>query len=200
MKKKEFLEELEKRLNGLPKNDIEERKNFYSEMIDDRVEDGKTEEEAIEDLGGIDTVVNQIASETPMVKLVKEKIKPKRGPKAWEIVLLVLGFPLWFPLLIVGFVLILVFYLLMWIFVIVTYVVETAFIVSAIAGFLKFGVELIIYNNFNIGYLSVGILGIGLALVMAGICTLATKLNVKLAKKIFTGFKRKMIGGGKNNE
>jgi len=38
MDKKEFLSELEKRLQGLPKADIEERLEFYSESIDDRVE------------------------------------------------------------------------------------------------------------------------------------------------------------------
>ena len=78
MDKKEFLSELEKRLQGLPKADIEERLEFYSESIDDRVEEGKTEEEAINDMGGIDSVVNQIADETPIVNLVKERVKPKR--------------------------------------------------------------------------------------------------------------------------
>ena len=46
MRKAEFLRELEKRLQGLPKDEIDSRLAFYSEMIDDRIEDGKTEEEA----------------------------------------------------------------------------------------------------------------------------------------------------------
>ena len=62
MEKEEFLEELRNRLNGLPQKDIDERVSFYSEMIDDRVEDGMTEEEAINNIGGIDEVVKQIAS------------------------------------------------------------------------------------------------------------------------------------------
>ena len=47
MNKEEFLNSLRKRLKGLPNNEIEERISFYSEMIDDRVEEGMSEEEAI---------------------------------------------------------------------------------------------------------------------------------------------------------
>ena len=39
MTKQEFLAELRRGLSGLPQNDIEERLNFYSEMIDDRMEE-----------------------------------------------------------------------------------------------------------------------------------------------------------------
>ncbi|MBO4432212.1 MAG: hypothetical protein J5852_01640, partial [Clostridia bacterium] len=31
-------------------------------------------------------------------KIVRERVKPKRGLKAWEILLIILGFPVWFPL------------------------------------------------------------------------------------------------------
>ena len=47
MNKQEFLDELRKGLCGLPSEDIEERINFYSEMIDDRMEEGLTEEESV---------------------------------------------------------------------------------------------------------------------------------------------------------
>ena len=35
MKREQFLDELESRLQGLPKAEIEERINFYDEMIQD---------------------------------------------------------------------------------------------------------------------------------------------------------------------
>ena len=47
MKKDEFLSELKSRLNGLPKEDIDERVSFFEEAIDDRMADGLSEEEAI---------------------------------------------------------------------------------------------------------------------------------------------------------
>ena len=46
MLKNEFMEQLRSRLVGLPSQEVEERLGFYSEMIDDRIEDGLTEEEA----------------------------------------------------------------------------------------------------------------------------------------------------------
>ena len=48
MTKIKFLIELHNRLSGLPKDDVEERLSFYSEMIEDRIEDGLSEEEAVE--------------------------------------------------------------------------------------------------------------------------------------------------------
>ena len=98
MRKREFLEELRSRLSSLPKNEVDDRIDFYDEMIDDMIDEGKTEEEAIEAIGGIDGVMKKIAQDTSIVTIVKEKIKPKRSLRAWEVILLILGFPLWFPL------------------------------------------------------------------------------------------------------
>ena len=47
MTKNEFLSSLRSKLQGLPPADIDERIGFYSEMIDDRMDEGKSEEEAI---------------------------------------------------------------------------------------------------------------------------------------------------------
>ena len=79
MSKQEFFEGLRKGLSGLAKEDIEERISFYNEMIDDRMEEGLTEEEAVAEMGSIDMIVEQILSETPISKIVKEKVKPDRG-------------------------------------------------------------------------------------------------------------------------
>ena len=130
MTKKEFLSSLRSKLQGLPPSDIDERISFYSEMIDDRMDEGKSEEEAVSEIGNVDDVVMDIAKDTPLVKLVKEKMKPKRRIRPWEIVLLVLGFPLWFPLLITFFVLVLVFWIVIWVLAIVTYVLEAALAVK----------------------------------------------------------------------
>ena len=44
MLKQDFLNALSERLRGLPKQDIAERLAFYSELIDDCVEEGTSEE------------------------------------------------------------------------------------------------------------------------------------------------------------
>ena len=85
MNKEEFLNALRSALAGLPQEDIEERLAFYSESIDDRVEDGLTEEEAVEAIGTVDEVRDQIMAEIPLTKLVREKMRPKGRLRAWEI-------------------------------------------------------------------------------------------------------------------
>ncbi len=114
MNKQEFLAHLQEGLKGLPSDDVRERMMFYEEMIDDRMEDGVSEEDAIKSLGSVDDVVSQIISEIPLQKIVKERIRPNRALKAWEVVLLILGFPLWFPLIVTFFVLILTVYVVIW--------------------------------------------------------------------------------------
>lgn len=100
MKKKEFLDALSRGLSSLPKREREERVNFYREMIDDRIEEGIPEEEAVAGVGTVDGIVSQILSERPAV--VQEP--RKSGGRVGLILLLVLGFPVWFPLLLALFV------------------------------------------------------------------------------------------------
>ena len=99
MTKMQFLMSLHDQLLGLPKEDVEQRLNFYSEMIEDRMEEGMAEAEAVAAIGSPEEIVSQIIADTPLVKIAKERIKPKRRLKSGEIVLLALGSPLWLSLL-----------------------------------------------------------------------------------------------------
>ena len=74
MNKEQFLNELKKGLSGIPKEDLDERVNFYSEMIDDRIEEGMSEEEAVSAIGDVKTIVSQIMAETPITTIVKERV------------------------------------------------------------------------------------------------------------------------------
>lgn len=196
MTKNEFLIELRKNLSGLPKEEIEDRITFYEEMINDRMDEGKTEEEAVADIGTTDQAVRTIASQTKMSTLVKEKIKPKRSISTLEIVLIVLGFPLWFPLLIVTGVLILVAYMMLWLMVIVTYSIEASFIggfVSSLVGF--FGALVAGEPSMLLAGCALLALAGGCFFVFA--CIAATKANYKITKSLFLGIKAKIIKGGK---
>ena len=51
MNKTEFVLELAQRLSHLPWSEIEERVNYYGEMIDDRMEEGLSEKEAVAAMG-----------------------------------------------------------------------------------------------------------------------------------------------------
>ena len=195
MTKVEFLNELKKQLNGLPENDLNERLSFYDEMIEDRKDEGKSEEEVVNEIGPVDKVANEILAETPLYNLIKERVKPKRALRGWEIVLLVLGFPLWFPLVTVFFFLCLMAYLLVWVGVIVMYALELGFASAGVGGTILFFINLGTgVTSFT--YLGVGILSIGIALLLIFGCIGVTKGTCKLSKKIALRIKSIFIKKG----
>jgi uncharacterized membrane protein len=91
---------LRSKLYGLPQNEVDEQISFYSEMIDDRVEDGMSEDEAVAQIGTVENVATQIISQTPLTTIIKERLTPKRQLKAWEITLLIVVSPIGVSLLI----------------------------------------------------------------------------------------------------
>ena len=64
MTKEEFISELRKKLSGLPEKEIEEGLSFYCEIIDDKIEEGFSEEEAVSGVGSVDEIASQIGIHT----------------------------------------------------------------------------------------------------------------------------------------
>ena len=71
MNKTEFLESIKQKLNGLPEKDIQSAVEYYEEAIDDRMEDGLTEEQAISEIGTPDDIAEKIMMETSIPKLIR---------------------------------------------------------------------------------------------------------------------------------
>ena len=195
MNKAEFLNELRTKLNGLPQNDIEERVSFYTEMIDDRVEDGMSEEEAIEQIGPVDKVVETIVSEIPLSKIVKAKVKPQKKMPVWAIVLLVLGFPVWFPILISLVSVIFSVYLTLWIIVITLYAVDLSLAVASIASIASAFVAFI-GGEPLVGLASIGSFMVcgALSVLMFFGCGYVVKGVVFVTRKMRLGIKSWFIG------
>ena len=195
MNKAEFLNELRTKLNGLPQNDIEERVSFYTEMIDDRVEDGMSEEEAIEQIGPVDKVVETIVSEIPLSKIVKAKVKPQKKMPVWAIVLLVLGFPVWFPILISLVSVIFSVYLTLWIIVITLYAVDLSLAVASIASIASAFIAFI-GGEPLVGLASIGSFMVcgALSVLMFFGCGYVVKGVVFVTRKMLLGIKSWFIG------
>jgi uncharacterized membrane protein len=101
MNKNEFVNTIKTRLSSYPENEIDRAMSFYVESIDDRIEDGMTEEEAVASLGDINDIVNNIKGELPLNTIVKNKIenqKKKSNSNVWLIVVLLVTSPLWVPM------------------------------------------------------------------------------------------------------
>lgn len=184
MNKQEFLEELRKGLSGLPKEDVRERLNFYGEIIDDRIEEGLTEEEAVLAVGTVSEIVGQV-----------EKSKPKRRLKAGEIVLLALGSPIWISLLIAAFAVIFSLYVSLWSVIASLWAVFGAFVGSSV-GIFASGIIVVCGGN-----ILSGVAMISAAMVLAGTsvfmfygCNAATKGVLAITKKMAIWIKNCFIG------
>ena len=195
MRKTEFLEQLRKGLSGLPRDDMEERLTFYSEMIDDRMEDGLTEDEAVSGIGEVSEVVSQIAAEIPLSKLVKERVRPKRALRAWEIVLLALGAPLWLPLSFAALAVLLAVYAVIWSLAVSLWAVEASLAGCALGGAVSGAVTVFRGGGpAGIALLGAGLLCAGASVFLFFGCREATKGIFLLTKKLFLNLKSLFLG------
>ena len=188
MNKSEFIAELRRKLSCLTKQEREERLDFYSEMIDDRVEDGLSEEEAVMAIGSIDDIANQIIAESDS-KI--KKPKKKRRLKTWEIILIVAGSPLWASLLIVALALLLTLYIILWSLVVTVWAVFVSFIGAGLGGVVS-GVAMAAegYLPTGIALLGAGLVLIGLSILLFFGCRASTKGAARLSKNIALGIRR----------
>lgn len=194
MNKSEFLAALREKLSGLPEEDFNKSIEYYTEMIDDRVEDGMSETEAVEDLGNMEEMISQILSEVSLPKLVKEKVKPKHKLQAWEIVLLILGAPLWIPLLVAVVLTALSIYLSVWSVIISLYAVDLAVAISGLAC-VGLAVALLFEGLFvQAGALiGAGLVCIGLSILLLFAFNLVTKGILWASKKVLIGIKGLLV-------
>ena len=206
MKKEEFLAALRERLEVFPKDEAEGYLNYYREMIEDHVDDGFPEEKVIETLGSVDDIFAVILQETAITKLLKEKMKPKRKLKKWEILLLSVGAPVWVPLAIAlaatALSLILTLYIVLWALTVSLCVVELSLAVGGLGAVFASLPQLVAGGNtLAAGVLfSAALVCIGLSLALFHPIILAIKGTVALTKQIWLGIKSLIVRKEKKHE
>lgn len=197
MNKNEFLSILNKRLTGLPEDDTQKLLDYYSEIIDDRIEEGLSETEAVEAFGSVDSIVSQILMDTSLPKLVKIKAKSSRRFKVWEIILLALGSPLWVSLLLAVMLIIIALYIILWSVIVSLYSIDLSFALSAVVGILG-GMILLFTGEILQGILmlGIGLFCVGVAILMYAAVSQVTKGILYISKKILQGIKTCFIRKG----
>lgn len=99
MKKDEFLNSLERLLRSLKREERNRFLSYYAEMIEDYMEDGCEEEDAVQRIGSPGEIAQEILSD--------REAQPARPTPTWMkigvIVLLILGSPLWGSLVLAAF-------------------------------------------------------------------------------------------------
>lgn len=194
MNKAQFIYELEQALTGLPQQDIVERLNFYSEMIDDRMEDGLSEEEAVFAIGSAQEIAKQTVADIPLTKLVKEKITHKKKTKVWEIILLILGSPIWVSLGLAAISVIFSLYAVLWAVIIALWAVAMA-VAGAGFGEVVAGVGFAFSGNVpqGLAMIGAGVFCAGLSVFLFYGCKAATKGVLILTKKFVLWIKKRFI-------
>ena len=99
MDKRTFLDGLRTALVSLPASEIDKTVAYYEEMIDDRIEDGMSEEEAVASMEPIGVLAQRIINDTPAVNRAVRKAKQSSVPAIIWVLLAILGLPIWLPLL-----------------------------------------------------------------------------------------------------
>lgn len=181
MDKQTFLTQLRKKLSDLPQGELDDRLTFYREMIEDRMEEGLSEEEAVSAVGSVDEIAAQIVE-----SVANGNKKPSRQWKVWELVLLILGTPVWLSLLIAAFAVVLSLYVSLWAVIVSLWATVFALGACSIGGLfagIVFACSSIPLSA--VAMIGAGMVCAGLAIALFYGCNLATKGTLILTRNCF---------------
>lgn len=197
MTKQLFLNELSAALHTLPREERYRTLSYYDELIDDRMEDGQTEEEAVSSLGEPSAVAREILGE--------EEPAPSTGTgrRAWVIVLLVLGFPLWGSLLLAAVLLLISVYICLCVPAFVLGALSLSFLAGAIVGVV--GTPFLVLDvGLLSGGLGAGLFQVGASVAFLGLSVLCAlgfyftgKVTVKAAKNLWRWLRKSLTKKGR---
>lgn len=193
MNKSELLNELSQRLSGIPQSEAEKTINYYSEMIDDRIEDGESEEDAVKAVGDIDEIVRNAMSQVPLTGLVKQSVKRNFRLSVPVIILLILGSPIWLSLLIALFAVIFAVYVTIATVIISLFAVVAAFVVSGIVSVIAspFLIPVSLYTSAM--YFSCGLVILGLSIFAFYVAVILSKYIIRFTKFVIIKIKSLFI-------
>lgn len=193
MTKEKFLSDLDKQLRFLEKTERQKQLSFYEEMMEDYIEDGCSEEEAVERIGNPGIIANEILQDQEEAPARKMTLAAKAGIG----ILLILGFPLWGSLLLTAVLCILSAYLVLWCLPFTTGVFAVslfaAAVVSVIGAFPMATVSLGVgVTQFGIGIAAAGVAGLSF-LATVSMSVIFLKATKYLTMKLIALFRMKEV-------
>ena len=194
MTKADFLQLLERALSQLSEEERRANLEYYSELLDDMLEEGMTEAEATAKLGSPAAIAESILQEMPLSKLVSTRMKPKSGWTPLAIILAVVGSPVWVPLLLAGVAVVAALFVSIWALAAVAVVVVLALALAVIAVPVLAVRTAVLTLPLGLLLLGGGLVLLGLCVLgglMVELCKLLAQMTVLLARKIKGLFIRK---------
>ena len=178
MTKADFLQLLERALAQLPEEERRRNLEYYSELLDDMLEEGMTEAEATAKLGSPGQIAQNILQEMPLSQLVSTRMKPQSGWTPLAIILAVVGSPVWVPLLLAAAAVVLALFVSIWALGAAAVAVVVGLAVAVVAA-------PIIAVRAAVLTLPLGLLLLGAGLVLLGLCVLGGLMAVELCKLLW---------------
>ena len=201
MTKEKFLSELGARLSRLPKREIEECLAFYGEMIEDRIEEGLSEQEAVLAVGDVDKIAKEKLGDEISEKLSVEDKKSSGKYNGGKLALIIAGSPLWISLFAAAFAVVVSLYASAWAVIVSLWSAFGAFAVSAPAG-LILGIVMFSLGRGLLGavLISTAFIAFSLAIFSFYACIWLTKKSVILTKTTFNYIVKYLSGKENSNE
>lgn len=178
MTKADFLQLLERALAQLPEEERRQNLEYYSELLDDMLEEGMTEAEATAKLGSPGQIAQSILQEMPLSKLVSTRMKPQSGWTPLAIILTVVGSPVWVPLLLAAAAVVLGLFVSIWALGLAAVAVVLGLAVIVVAA-------PIVAIRAAVLTLPLGLILLGAGLVLLGLCVLGGLMAVELCKLLW---------------
>lgn len=184
--KNDFLTRLRTNLSSLSPEEVKKTIDYYSEIIDDAVEDGMSEDEITSKLGLPEEIAKKTIGEAPIAKTESNGRRIGVGTT----ILIIIGSPVWFSLLIGAFSVAFSLYIAAW-----------AVILSLFAVFVSLAVSapvLLITSPFLFPVKKPEALAaLSLGLICAGLSVYMFYLSVGCAKRLirFTVFAAEKVKG-----
>lgn len=184
MTKNQFMSKLRIKLSRLPKTEVEERISFYSEMIEDRMEAGLSEKDAVMDVGSVDSIAMQIREE---LKATDQSNKEKKAKDGWKIALIILGSPIWISLIAAAAAIVISLIATLW-----SVVISLWAVFSSLVGVTFCGIVAGIYLTARvslytgIAFILAGVVSLGLSILFFYASKGLTQASAICTKKIFT--------------
>ena len=190
MNKEQFIAALRARLSQLADEEIDKSAAYYAEMIDDMVEDGKTEQEAVSSLEDVDVIAERILQDMPISALVKSSVKPKGGWTALTIILAVLASPIWLPIAISLLAVFLSLYIVLWSLLISFIGTAASLLISGIAVIVG---AFILMPQYILPTIGAGLILLGAGLLLALGVKYAIVGTIRMSAAIGRGIKKMFI-------
>lgn len=195
MLKPEFINSLSYALRELPQQERDKIISYYMELIDDKMESGKPEEEIIAEFGDINTLAGTIISESNSTinedMISKSQSSPSDRKKlpvpAWLIILLIIFSPFIFAIAVAAFSVALGLLITAFALVFSFFVVSVALGLSGVLIFFTSFIILPTNPTYAVMQLGAGILLTGLSIFAFTGAFYFTKGCVKLSSMTFRG-------------